>query len=115
MHGRLVRHDFAMGIAEEIAQGAFDARMLLPFPIATNHDAAQIDRALGTVIQRWRIVPGPSRSQSVTVSPGWKSCHAAPFRPTPKILAAFPAWPGAPVGFSNESDRETRPVSSRYG
>ena len=52
-------------------------------------------------------------SQSWTVSPGWIAREAEPFRPTPRLLAAFPPSPGAPVGFSNEIDRETMPVSNR--
>jgi hypothetical protein len=38
-----------------------------------------------------------------------------PLRPTPSALAAIPPWPGIPVGFSKEIDRERRPGSSRYG
>jgi hypothetical protein len=31
------------------------------------------------------------------------------------LLSALPPSPGAPVGFSNEIERETSPVSSKYG
>ena len=50
-----------------------------------------------------------------TVSPGLICCCGAPLRPTPKWLAALPPSPGAPVGFSNEIEREIKPVSRRYG
>ena len=67
------------------------------------------------VIQMWRIVPGPSMSHSWTVSPGWICRAGAPLRPTPRLLDALPPSPGAPVGFSNEIEREIRPVSKAYG
>ena len=67
------------------------------------------------VSHRWRIVPGPSMSHKCTVSPGLKSCQAAPFSPDAQHAGRLAALARAPVGFSNESDRETRPVSSKYG
>jgi hypothetical protein len=70
---------------------------------------------LGPVIQMCRIVPGPSMSQSWTSWPALSVMEGAPLRPTPSLLAALPPCPGAPVGFSKQIDRETRPASSGYG
>lgn len=60
-------------------------------------------------------MPGPSISQRPTVSPGSIRRLGAPLRPIPRALAALPPWPGAPVGFSKEIERDRKPVWSRYG
>jgi hypothetical protein len=54
-------------------------------------------------------------SHNSTVSPGLITLQAAPFRPTPKLLAAWAPSPGAPLGFSNDIDRDTSPVTRLNG
>ena len=54
------------------------------------------------VAQMWRMMPGPSMSQRTTFSPGARSFAGDPFRPGPRLEAAFPPSPLAPVGFSKE-------------
>lgn len=64
-----------------------------------------------TVIQMWRITPGPSTSISVTESPAlivWM--QGLPLRDGPSALAAVAAVPLPPVGFSALTQR-VRPWS----
>ena len=111
--GRAIGHDLAVGEAEEIAHGALDARVLLAFPPGAEHQSRGGRPDDGCVVsQMWRIVPGPSMSQSWTVSPGLMSLRAGPCGRRPERAGRLPAFGPAPVGFSKEMDRDTSPVSS---
>ncbi|MFO1500999.1 MAG: hypothetical protein U1G07_21850 [Verrucomicrobiota bacterium] len=99
--------------AKQVADGTFDAGMLLTVPPRRITQARCTSGSRSVVIHKCRIVPGPLISHSSTVSPGLISRAGAPLRPGPSLLAALPPAPGSPEGFSNEIDREISPVSKR--
>ena len=115
MHRRLIGHDLPVGESKEVADRTLDARVLLVIPPHADDHGPLINRLLD------RGEPDMSdRARPLNVAqlhflsrldrPG-----RSRLRPTPKRLACWPPTPGAPVGFSNEMERETRPVSSTYG
>ena len=63
----------------------------------------------GTVIQMWRMMPGPSMSASVMVSPDSRGTQHEPLRPTPRWLADMAARPFSPVMFSGVMARLSSP------
>ncbi len=58
----------------------------------------------------WRMVPGPWISHNTIVAPALIRLNGDPFRPILNLPFALPPLPFAPVGFSEDIERDSRPV-----
>ena len=97
-----------MSEPHEIAERTFDAGMSLALPISTHHNGTEV---VFHVTGSHPVVTdhaGPFDIAKADCLARLDIAVGGPLRPTPRALAALPPWPGAPVGFSKDIERDSR-------
>ena len=111
----MICHHFAVGESHEVPDRALNARMRLAIPVSTDYCAPQ-----GLRIPRAGNPDMTDRSGTGDIAQGnrfariYRFCRGA-FTALTERARGLPPSPLAPVGFSNEIERDWSPVFKSYG